>query len=133
MNKLCNTEKVRIPAIKVITINDNRIIHIDDQIFGKLVIRLIDDNTNELVDGCEVSIPDYSGEYGCFVTVPKAWINKKVLVKYEREVDATLLHISPDDWFNRVSYFVRPRKINIDGLTIDYAEGDKFFYYYVME
>ena len=101
MSKITNTTKIRIPAIKVITIPDNRVIHIDDQIFGELVVKLINDDGSDYVKGCEIKMPEYSGEYGCFITAPKAWVNKTVLVKYEREGE-------------RVS-----GPINIDGFEID--------------
>ena len=87
MSKITNTTKIRIPAIKVITIPDNRVIHIDDKIFGELVIKLINDDGSVYVKGCEIKMPGYSGEHGCFITAPKAWVNKTVLVKYEREAE----------------------------------------------
>jgi len=75
---------------------------------------------------------DYSGEYGCFITVPKAWVNKKVLVKYEREVEAELIKTLPESWVKGMTYFavfgpINP--INIDGFEIDYAPDNKEFLY----
>ena len=113
MNKI---EKIRIPAIKVITISDNRTIHIDGQIFGKLVVKLFNDDDTKFVDGCEIQMSDYSGEYGCFITVPKAWINKKALVKYEKEVDCKILNSTTESWFKDIQPFVSNSQINIDGL-----------------
>ena len=125
MSKMETLKKIRIPKILVITISDDRVIHIDDQIFGRLVIKLLNDD-NEVVEGCEIQMTDYSGENGCFITVPKAWIDKKVLVKYEKEVDAKVL--VSESWFKDMPHFTSHGQISIDGLTVDYPDEDKVLY-----
>ena len=128
MSKMENIEKIRIPKILIVTVPDNRVIHIDDQIFGKLVIKLLNDDKDGVVEGCEVKMPDYSGENGCFITVPKAWIDKKVLVKYERELDAKVLNFVPESWFKDMPHFTSHGQISIDGLTVDYPDEDRVLY-----
>lgn len=125
MSKMETLKKIRIPKILVITISDDRVIHIDDQIFGRLVIKLLNDD-NEVVEGCEIQMTDYSGENGCFITVPKAWIDKKVLVKYEKEVGAKVL--VPESWFKDMPHFTPHGQISIDGLTVDYPDEDNVLY-----
>lgn len=89
------SELVRVINIKVITISDDCMIHIDDKIFGKVVIRLLDDN-HVVIEGLDVTISGYSGESGFSITVPKEFINKKAIVCYEREVKAKKVEISAD-------------------------------------
>ena len=89
------SELARVINIKVITISDDCMIHIDDKIFGKVVIRLLDDN-HVVIEGFDVTISGYSGENGFLITVPKEFINKKAIVCYEREVKAMKIEISAD-------------------------------------
>ena len=125
--------KTRIPAIKVIKISDDRVIHIDDQIFGKLVIKLLSED-GDFVEGCDIQIPEYCGEE-CFITVPKAWIGKQVMVKYEREVMAKRLECGHEKWPEFVKLFgtFTSNGPKIDGLTIDYAPDDTYIYYFSTE
>lgn len=82
--------KFMMPKIETIKIDDRCQIYIKDKIYGSLVVMLLDDN------GCvdekqeKIIIPGYDGQY-FVMDVPKTWIGKKVLVKYERKVDGIKL------------------------------------------
>ncbi len=130
---MSDLEKIRIPAIKVIKISDNRVIHIGDQIFGTLVIKLLNED-GDFVEGCDIQIPEYCGEE-CFITVPKTWIGKQVMVKYEREVMAKKLGCVHEKWPESVklSGSFTNNKHDFYELTIDYAPDDTYIYYFSTE
>ena len=121
---MSDLEKIRIPKIKTIVIPTNRVIHIDDKIFGKLVIKLLNEKDN-FVEGWDIQIPGYCGEE-CFITVPKTWINKKVIVMYEREVMAKRLNCNHDKFpkFDKLLGL-----FTIDGWTIDYPDNKGNYYH----
>ena len=85
--------KVRMPKLQVITISEEHNILIAERVYGKLFIKLLNDDNTIDEEGGDINIPDYSGEY-VLISVPKKWIGKKVLVKYDREVDAEVLKIN---------------------------------------
>lgn len=120
--------KTRIPAIKVIKISNNRVIHINDKIFGKLIIKLLNGDGG-FVEGCDIQVSGYCGEE-CFITVPKAWIGKQVVVKYDRDVMARKLECGHIKWPVFVKLYV---PFANDGLIIDYASDDTYVYYYYSE
>ena len=125
--------KTRIPVIKVIKISNDRVIHIDDQIFGKLVIKLLSED-GDFIEECDIQIQGYCGEE-CFITVPKAWIGKQVLVKYERDVMAKRLECGHEKWpeFVKLSGPFTNNEHDFYKLTIDYAPDDTYVYYFSTE
>ena len=125
--------KIRIPAIKVIKISDNRVIHINDKIFGKLIIKLLNED-GDSVEGCDIQVSGYCGEE-CFITVPKAWIGKQVMVKYERDVMAKKLELVMENGQNLLNclYLLQINKPKINRLIIDYASDDTYVYYFSAE
>lgn len=91
--------KIRVPKIQVITIDEKHSIHITEEVYGTLCVLLLDDNYNVDKEGCEIKICDYSGE-NVFISLPKKWIGREVLVRYEREVEAEKREFSSDQVFH---------------------------------
>lgn len=102
-------EKITMPYLKIIKVPDNRVINIDEPVFGTLVFVLFDEDGNEIT---KTEIHDYDGE-NVFITVPKSWIGKQVLVKYGRKVSAV--------------------KLSENVFKIDYAPKDKLYSIYYEE
>ena len=127
-------EKIRVPAIKIVTASEDRTIQINDKIFGTIIVKLFNDDGSSFVEECEIRISGFCGE-DFLVKVPKLWIGKKVIVKYEREVSAEKLTTLSEEWWHDFPYFEASGRITLDGLTFDYPDDDKVLYtiYFVDE
>ena len=83
---MCKEEKINMPMLKVLTVPENGVIRIDDQIFGKLTMVVVDDDG--AIKGDErIEIPGYNGE-NVLITLPKSWVDRKILVCSYRMINA---------------------------------------------
>lgn len=113
---------IEVPTCKIVAVPDNQVIHIDDEIFGTLRIRLLNDK-NGFVEDNNINVSGYSGEHGCFVTVPKSWVDKKALITYTRRIKTNLpLSIDGENY---------SASLDENGLDISYCDEDHRFFAYI--
>ena len=114
------TEEIMVPRLKVIRISEDAVIRLADHIYGTLYICPMSDE-GVILD--EFKIGEYSNE-SVLITVPKAWIGKQVMVKFNKKYLA-----------KRVGSYINLPRIDLsDGttigdLSIDYAPKETAFYH----
>ena len=75
--------KIIVPIVKIVTVPENRMIGLTN-VLGELVIKLLNDNDDSVAASLKLGKYDHEDVY---YTVPKAWVGKKLLIKYDQEVD----------------------------------------------
>ena len=78
--------KIKMPKFQILVVPENAILRIDEPVFGTLFIGVLNKDNAIDEDESQIHMFDYDGE-PIVITLPKAWIGKRILVKYDHEVE----------------------------------------------